>query len=45
MIVLWWSATFFVGLAIGGVAAWFLLPQPGFMTRLWARLGLVDRVP
>jgi hypothetical protein len=33
--------TFAGGLIVG----WFLLPAPRFIVNLWARLGLVDRVP
>lgn len=27
------------------LAGWVLLPQPGFVTRFWEWLGLVDRSP
>lgn len=31
---------------VGGlVVGWFVLPEPAFVRNLWAKLGLVDRVP
>jgi len=39
-------AVTFVYVGVGGVlVGWVVLPQPAVVTRAWAFLGLVDRVP
>ena len=40
-VLLGWPVVFGAGLIVG----WFLLPAPKFVQNLWAKLGLVDRVP
>lgn len=32
-------------IGLGLILGWFLLPAPKFVQNLWAKLGLVDRVP